>query len=142
MVLNPAGAQQVFDFSAPQVISGRARAAISGGQFVVASGAAAVVSSGINSFDPATDLLFSVTTVSGTDFTGIALNNAASGALVSVAVNGVFICTSAGTVTAGKTVLSNGGDAVVDGTTAGAVIGRAYSTAGSEGYALVHIGRS
>ena len=142
MVLNPAGYVPIFDFGAPKIISGRARAAISGGQFVVVSGASAVVSSGANSFDPKTDMLFSVTAVSGLDFTGIALSTVGSNEPLSVAVEGSFIVTSAGTVTAGRTVVSNGGDAVVDGTTAGTVIGRAYATAGSEGYTLVHIGRS
>ena len=138
MVLNPAGFQPLYDGGSPKIISGRAREVISGGQLVSLSGG--TVSSGANSFDPKTDLLFHVSTVSGLDFVGIALANAGSNGVVSVATEGTYILTSAGTIVAGRTVVANGGDAVVQGTAAGTVIGRALTAAGSEGYVAVSLG--
>src|SRR3990167_2996489 len=140
MVLNPAGAVPLFDFGNPRIISGRAREAISGGELVWLSGAAAAaeISSGANSFATA-DLKFA-TGASGLQFTGVALNNAGSNSNVSVAVDGVFIVTAAGNILEGRTVVANGGHAVAEGTAAGTVIGRALTSAGSEGYVAVHIG--
>lgn len=142
MVANPAGFQPVFDYGAPAIISGRAREAVSGGWFVTASGVAGVISSGINSFDPTADLMFSADG-SGASFTGIALHNAGSNSPISVAVNGVHIVTSAGTIVAGQVVGANGGHAVVpllSGSAAGNIIGRALASAGSEGYTLLKLG--
>lgn len=140
MVVNPAGAVFAEDFGAPKIITTKARETISGGEFVWTSGATAVISSGLNSL--AFGDIEVATGASGTDFTGIALNNAVSGGQVSVAVEGLFIVTAAGTIVAGRTITPNGGNAVVTATTAGQVIGRAYCAAGSEGYTLAHIGRS
>ena len=141
MVVNPAGLQFAYDFGNPKTITGFAREAISGGQLVVISGAAASaeVSSGLNSF-VAADIKFA-TGASGVNFAGIAMFNAGSNTALSVAVDGVFIVTAAGNILGGTNVLANGGDAVIQGTTAGTVIGRAYTSAGSEGYVLVHVGR-
>lgn len=139
MVVNPAGFQPVFDFGNPQAISGRAREVISGGQLVYISGATGVTSSGNNSFDPSTDLLF-LTGASGTLFAGIAMATVGSNSIVSVATKGAYLITAAGTITPGATVIANGGDAVATGTTAGMVMGRALTAAGSEGYTLVLLG--
>lgn len=143
MVLNPAGYQVVFDFGNPKNISGRAREAISGGQLVFLSGAAAVVSSGVSSFSAATDLQFA-TGASGLNFTGIAAYTVGSNSLVTVSTDVAIICTSAGTILAGTPVGANGGDAVVpllSGSAAGTQIGRALTSAGSEGYCLVKLGQ-
>lgn len=136
MVLNPAGFVPIMDGGNPRIISGKAREAISGGQLVFSSGG--TVSSGANSFDPSTDILFA-TGASGISFTGIALHNAGSNSTVSVAQAGAYIVTCAGTSVAGATVVANGADAVVTGTAAGTVIGRALTAAGSEGYILVEL---
>jgi hypothetical protein len=140
MVANPAGFQVVFDYGSPRILTGYAREALSGGWCVVASGAAGTVSSGANSY-AASDLKFH-SVGSGTDFTGVAMHNAASGALVSVCVGGAVILTSAGTIVAGRKVGVNGGHAVVETATAGRDVGRALTDAGSEGYCLVMIGQA
>lgn len=137
MVLNPAGYQIVFDGGNPRTITGVANEAISGGQLVYASGTSNAVSSGVNSFGDG-DIKF-VTGASGVEFTGVAVNQVASGARVTVATRGAHIITAAGTIVAGTTVIANGGDAVAQATTAGTVIGRALTPAGSEGYAIIDI---
>lgn len=137
MVVNPAGYVPIYDFGSPKLVSGYARTAMSGGALVFISGAGDTVSSGANSFVPKADLLFT-TVASGNLFNGIATQTAASGASVTVAVEGVAIITANGTVTCGQTVLCDGNDAVANGTTAGTVIGRALTTATSGGFALVH----
>lgn len=138
MAINPYGAVWLEDFGAPKVISGRARATISGGQLVVASGATGVVSSGADSF-AVTDVGFSVTTVSGLDFTGVALKTVTSGQTLPVAVEGLFILQAIGTVTAGQKIAAGGDDSVLVTTTAGHIAGRALTTASSGTFAVVHI---
>ena len=138
MAVNPAGFVPVYN-SNTEIISGRAREALSGGQFVIASGVADVVSSGLASFKPQVDLLFAAGG-SNTLFTGIVQQNVASGASISVMTKGSAIVRAYGTVTAGTTVICEGTDAVATGTTAGAVIGRALTSATSGNYALVLIG--
>lgn len=137
MVLNPLGAVQVYDFGNPKVITGYAREVISGGQFVCGSTAAGVVTSGLASFAQS-DLAFFVA-ASGNVVNGIALNTAASGALVSVALDGVFIVTSAGTVLPGAGIACNGGDAVLTNAQANGQIGRALTAAGSEGFTVANL---
>lgn len=139
MVVNPAGLQIVGDFGAPRILSGRARESISGGQFVFISGAADVVSSGANSFDPKTDILFAATGASGGTVTGIAMQNVGSNDSLGVLLDGIVIARAFGTVTAGTTVTCEGTDAIANGTTAGQVIGRALTSAGSGGFALFHL---
>ena len=131
MVANPAGFQVVFDYGSPRIISGYAREVLSGGWCVTVSGASAAVSSGANSF-ATSDLKFGQ--ASGLDFTGVAMHTAASGALVSVCIGGAVILTAAGTILSGRNIACNGAQAVVEATTAGHTIGRALSSAGSEGY--------
>lgn len=143
MVLNTAGLQIIADGGAPRIITGVARIAISGGYLVVASGASAAVSSGVNSFDT-TDITFT-DTASGALFTGIALQQVASGTnnYVAVATRGMFIITAAGTIVAGELVGVNGDHAVIArGVTnqgSGALIGRAITGAGSEGFVVVDV---
>lgn len=139
MVVNSAGFVVLYDRGAPFNISGRARETISGGQFVFLSGAADNLSSGANSFDPKADFLFA-TGASGATFTGIAMHNAGSNEPLAVALDAVIISRAFGTVTAGLTVTCEGTDAIANGTTAGQVIGRALSSAGSNGFAAWRIG--
>lgn len=136
MVFNPVGAVLVFDAAAPRTVTGYARDAISGGHFVFASGANNVVSSGTNSFVTA-DVLFAAA-ASGGDFTGVALNNAGSNSPVTVALNGCFIVTAEGTVVAGRHVETTNSHAVAPVTAYNKVIGRALTSAGSEGYCIVN----
>lgn len=143
MVVNTAGLQIIADGGAPRIITGTARIAMSGGFLVVASGASAAVSSGVNSFDT-TDITFT-DTASGALFTGVVLNQVASGTnnYVSVMTRGMVIVTAAGTVVAGELVGANGDHAVVArGVTnqgSGALIGRALTGAGSEGFVIIDL---
>ena len=143
MVANPAGYQIIYDGGCPNIISGKAREAVSGGWLVAASGG--VVSSGANSFNPQTDLLFAQADV--TNFTGVVLAKAGSNETISVATKGAFLITCANTTSAGQPVVCNGANAVVTISTGSLAatqypIGRSLTVAGSEGYALVEIGRS
>jgi len=142
MVLNPAGFQIVFDYGSPRVLTGYAREAISGGQLVFISGASAAVSSGANSF-ASSDIKFAAG-ASGLNFTGVAMATVASGAVLPVCIGGAVISTSAGTILSSNCVGANGADAIVtrlSGSAAGTIVGRALSTAGSEGYCLWEVGR-
>ena len=129
----------VLDGGVPRTITGRAREAISGGQFVFASGAANVVNiSGLQSF-VTSDILYAVS-ASGLQYNGIALANAGSNESLTIATRGLFIVGAEDTVTAGYPVVSVGFDGVVNAVAAGPSIGRAITSAGSEGYCLVELG--
>jgi len=137
MAMNPLGAVQVFDFGLPKVISVYAREVISGGQFVTGSTATDVVSSGASSF-ASSDLKVSLGG-SGTDVTGIALANAASGAVVPVALEGIFILPCNGTIVAGETIEAAGADSIATGVVAGTVIGRSLTAGASGGFTVAHL---
>ena len=134
----------VLDGGVPRTITGIARIAMSGGQFVFCSGATAKVNiSGAFSLVTA-DIEFA-TLGSASLFTGIAMHNAASGGIVTVHTAGALIVGAYGTVTAGGLVVCNGTDGVSDrGTDAVSggnyPIGRAITSAGSEGYCVVTLG--
>lgn len=143
---NTCGAVPIFDAGVPKTITGYASNIISGGVFVFASGASGVVSSGADTF-VSSDLLFS-SPASGGQFTGVAMNTAASGGLVTVAIDGVFIVPCNGTIVAGALVTCDGNNAILPlgsetlaGYSFGKAIGRAL-TAGASGtaaYALLHV---
>ncbi len=135
---NPAGYVPIYDFGAPRIITGYAREAISGGDLVFVSGATDPVSSGANSFVPKTDILIA-DSASGLNFTGVAVHNAGSNTPIAVAIDGMCIVRANGTVTASRTQLCDGNNAIADGTTAGFVIGRTLTTATSGGFALFHV---
>lgn len=143
MVLNPAGYQPVFDGGDPASVGGFAKGVISGGALVFASGANNVVSSGINSF-ATTDIEYA-TGASGAQFNGIAMNQAASGAAISVATKGAYIPPANAAVTAGFLVGCDGNEAVANsGSVAGNLahqrtIGRALTSAASGGFAVVQL---
>ena len=124
-MVNPLGAVVVFDGEVPRTFTAKAKTAISGGQLVVSSGAANAVGSGASSYvvgDIEVDI------VADSDHcNGIALNNAASGALVTVATRGAFLVRSAGIISGGQLVIP------VSGTTAGVA---AFAQVGSPNYAL------
>ena len=129
----------VLDGGVPRSITGKAREAISGGQLVFCSGAAGQVNiSGLTGFTSA-DVEFAVS-ASGLLFTGIAMHNAGSDSYLSVATKGTFIIGAETTVTAGTLIETAGVDGVRDLATTDNGIGRALTSAGSEGYAVVQIG--
>lgn len=110
MAVNPYGEVPVFDFGSPKIISGYAREVISGGWLVFTSGAEDVVSSGLDSF-ATSDIQFAKG-ATGAKFTGVALHKAASGAPLSVAMDGAFIVRCDGSVFASQPIEVNGNDAV------------------------------
>ena len=75
------------------------------------------------------------------DALSTSIENVESGTMVGVATAGIVIMNADGTVTAGHTVIaSEGNDTVQTGTTAGQVMGRAWTNAASGGYALIQLG--
>ena len=138
---NPVGAEVLTDGGTPRILTFYAKEVISGGQLVFASGAGAV-SSGNSSFTD-TDLECA-TGASGGQFTGIALQNVASGGVVGVATRGVFFLKANGSVGAsfgvqvdGNDSVANTGSRTIDGNEV--KIGRALTSASSGGYCLVDI---
>jgi hypothetical protein len=143
---NPLGAVPVFDFGVPKTITAYARSIISGGAFVYASGASAVVSSGADTF-AASDLLVT-SPASGGLFTGIAMHTAASGAPITIALEGVFIVPCNGAIVAGAEVATDGqnailpiGSATMTAYSNNLSIGRALTegASGTAAYALLHL---
>lgn len=142
---NPVGYVPVMDANGPGIITGLAGVNLSGGMLVYASGAAGNVSSGTNSFT-SSDIVFQV--ASGGQFTGVVTQDTGSNSYASVATKGVGILVADGTVTAGLPVSCAGANAVANsGSVAGNLahqrtVGRALSSAGSEQFCLVDIGRA
>jgi hypothetical protein len=101
-MLNPLGAVVLADGECPRTFTGRARETVSGGQFVVVSGTANPVSSGADSF--ATSDLVVALIGNTTACNGIALNNAGSNQLVTVATRGTYIVRAADAVSGGHLV--------------------------------------
>ena len=142
MAVNPYGYVPVTDGGTPRIITGYAKEVISGGQLVGASGAAGVVSSGIDSF-ATSDIEFFHTTGS-LNFVGVALADAASGTVLSVATRGSFILEVSGAIVlAGTKVRCNNEDEVIEGSgsdMAGLTsIGRAMTTGSEADYVIVDL---
>ena len=145
MVVNPVGAVPLYDGGVPRTVSVTARIGVTGGQLVFFSGANNLVSSGADTFS--TGSTYVAGAASGALYNGIVITPGltASGTnnYVTVAKNGTYILTSAGTILAGEKVQPNGGHAVIsvgDTTASGGwAIGRAESPAGSEGYVVVSL---
>lgn len=151
MVVNPVGAVPLLDGGVPNTITVTAGIGVTGGQLVFFSGANNAVSSGADSYVSNDARVAGA--ASGILFNGIVLTpgNTASGTnnYVTVARNGTYIVTSAGTIIAGDPVYANGADAVIGLTNTGTVIagsyipiGRAITAAGSEGYVVVSLGQN
>ncbi len=150
---NPLGAVCLWDGENPRTFTALARETISGGDFVYSSGAAAgnVVGSQASSY-VLSDIQVAACDVWGR-VNGIALTNAASGAEITIATRGTYFIKSAGVTSGGQFVTlvsgssaANGFDGVVSvdvgvdaGSVLGGVIGRALTSAGSEGYCLVSL---
>jgi hypothetical protein len=122
---NTLGAVCIFDGEVPRTFTAKARTAISGGQFVVSSGTANVVGSGASSFDTS-DIIVDILQDSAS-CNGIALNNAESGANVTIATRGNYLVRSAGVVSGGALVIP------VSGPLQGVGV---YGAVGSPNYAL------
>lgn len=142
MAVNPYGYVNVTDGGAPRVITGYAKEVISGGQLVSASGATGVVSSGVDSF-ATSDIQF-YHTIGSENFVGVALNDAASGGILSVATRGSFILEVSGTaIPAGVKVGCNNADEVILGSVASGyatwTIGRAWTAGSDSDYIVVDI---
>lgn len=142
-MVNPLGLVVNQDFGNPEPITVRAEAIISGGMFVWCSGNSATVGSQAASFAGPSDV-YGITGASGGNFTGIALQTTASGGDCTIVTRGVYHLLANGTVTAGQMVCCDGNDCVknvpANGSPTYHGIGRALTTAGSEGYALVKLG--
>lgn len=92
----------IFDGGVPRSYTGRAREVISGGQFVVVSGAANVVGSTISSYIPGS-IIF--TLIKDSNYAnGIALHNAGSNEVLSVATRGQYIANCADAISGGNAV--------------------------------------
>jgi len=148
-VMNPLGAVCLWDGENPRTFTAIARETISGGDFVCSSGQTSSVGSQASSYVTA-DINVAICDTWG-KVNGIALNNAGSAELVTVATRGTYLLKSAGVVSGGMfvTLLSGantaaGFDGVVNagytdtGSWAG-IIGRALTSAGSENYCLVSL---
>lgn len=149
MVLtNPLGAQVVLDGANPRTFSAKALEVISGGQFVQISGTSDMVGSSVASF--ADGDLTVIGAIDEALCNGMAINNAGSDELVTVATRGAYLCSVGAIVSGGAQVYQNGSGAVANilntgsiaTTTMGATpIGRAVSTSasGTDYYALISL---
>ena len=149
MVLtNPLGAQVVTDGGVPRTFTARALEVISGGQFVVISGATGMVGSSVSSF--ADGDLVVTSALSSPLCNGLALNNAGSNALITVATRGAYLCSAGQSISGGAQVSHNESGAVQNILNTGSVplttmgptpIGRARSTSasGTSNYALIDL---
>ena len=141
---NPSGLQIVADGGNARTFSAKARSDISGGAFVFCSGANNTVTATKEGF--VTSDVEVATDASGAQFNGIALQSVSSGNVVSVVSRGTVIVQANGTVTAGYPVQCDGnnsvanlGSATIAAGTFGKGIGRALTSAGSEGFCLVEL---
>lgn len=147
-LINPLGAVVLFDGETPRTFTGKAIETISGGFLTTVSGASGDVGSSASSF--ITEDLNVIGAQNRTLCNGIALNNASSGATVTVATRGAYLGKAASAITAGAELGHNGsgcfvaktqgassGTAAVDFTT----VGRAMTTAasGTNSYVLAYI---
>ena len=128
----------VYDGEVPRSFTGRADEVISGGQFVVVNGATNGVGSTMTDFIPGSITLLPISGTAGAWYVnGIALHNAGSNEVVSVATRGTYIATSAGILSGGQTVFAQSGTVQGVGATpnnsdfSGAAIGRALMPAAS-----------
>ena len=125
----------VFDGGVPRSFTGRAREVISGGQFVTVSGAANVVGSTVQTLIPGSIV---VALIGDTNYAvGVALHNAGSNEVLSVATRGTYIVTSADVISGGAALYPiNGtvqgvGHVPINISYSGTTIGRALTAAAS-----------
>lgn len=129
----------VYDGGCPRIITGVARETIVGGNLIGVSGAAGVVGSDVSTFS-ASDIEFVVASTG--NFVGVAITDAVSGAIMSVATRGTSLLPVSGTnVLAGTLVSCNADNQVINGsaTIQRGEIGRALTTGSSGEYVVVDI---
>jgi hypothetical protein len=147
-ITNTLGAQVVFDGEVPRTFTATAREVISGGFLVQISGATGDVGSQISSYTNNDLKVIGAQDVKLCN--GIALNNAASGVLVTVARRGDYLMNAGAVVSGGALVGHNASGGVGNILNAGSVpvttmgntpIGRAVTTSasGTDNYALVSL---
>lgn len=150
-ITNPLGAQTLFDGGVPRTFTAHAREVISGGDLVQISGATGDVGSQVSSYADSDLQVIGAQNVKLCN--GIALFNAASGARVTIATRGAYLCLAGGIVSGGALVMHNASGAVANWTPLGdsgtqyegvmgiGPIGRAMTTSasGTANFALVHI---
>lgn len=144
--MNPLGAVVLFDGETPRTFTGKATETISGGFIVQVSGATGDVGSTSNSF--ITEDLNIIGAQNIQLCNGVALNNAASGANVTVATRGAYLAKAGEIVSGGALVMHNASGCVANWIIAdsgtGAIptgpIGRAMTTAtsGTANFALIY----
>lgn len=138
---NTLGAQVVMDGEVPRTFTAKAREVISGGFLVQISGATGDVGSQVSSF--ANGDLKVIGAQNPARCNGIALNNAGSNELVTVARRGAYLMNAGDIVSGGMQVFHNGSGAIVNyhpsGISNGTPIGRALTTSasGTNAYSLV-----
>ena len=129
MAFNPCG----YDGGDPGIITAMAEAIVSGGTAMSVSGATNLVNiSGISSFDPEDDMM--AIAAGSENFIGFSTQTTASGNPVPIATRGAFFVLADGGVTVGQPVKHNGDSKFEGAVTAGQVVGKALTGAGSEGY--------
>jgi len=135
----------IEDFGNPKTFSAYASDQISGGEFVFASGANNVVNaSGASSFITS-DVKVSAD-ATGAQVVGLAIQNVASGAKLSIQTQGLVIVPANGDCTAsyplqvdGNNAVANAGSATMVAGYLGNTVGRALTSAASGGYCVVNL---
>ena len=148
-ITNPLGAQVIIDGEVPRTFSAYASEAITEGFLVQTSGASGVVGSQISSYSTSDIKVIGAQNVKLCN--GIALNDAASGAIVTIATRGDYLVKADAIVSGGALVAHNGSGGVGNWTalTGSAAIqydvigptpiGRAKTTAASGAYVIVSL---
>ena len=141
---NALGAVCLFDGENPRTFTGKAMEVISGGQFVYVSGTDGTAQVGSQASSFVTNDLKIALQDKYEMCNGMALTNAGSDDLVTVATRGTYLI-KAGEAISGGMLLWSEEDNVqaISSTAVGSecigVIGRALTTAGSEGYILASL---
>ena len=148
VLTNPLGAQVVMDGANPRTFTAKALEVVSGGQLVCISGVTNMVGSQVSSF--ADGDLTVIGAIDDVLCNGIAINNAGSDELVTVATRGAYLMSAGGAVSGGALVQHNESGAVANMGVLGSVsvgtlgprpIGTALSTSasGTSYYALINL---
>ena len=132
----------IFDGEVPRSFTGRAREVLSGGQFVTVSGVASVIGSTAALFNPGS-ITVALINADADQNVGIALHNAGSNEIVTVATRGMYITRASDSISGGYAVLTVSGTiqsviAAVGVVGSSHPVGRAITPAGSENFLLVN----
>lgn len=141
---NPLGAVCLFDGETPRTFTAKAMETISGGQFVFVSGADGTAQVGSQAASFADGDLQVAIKDTYEMCNGIALTNAGSDDLVTVATRGNYLIKAGGAISGGMLISCdedcvNAISSAAVGSEMIGVIGRSLTTAGSEGYVLASL---